>query len=109
MSDPGHHNRKRSAWHYVPPLPINASPYFSWPPDPKKILRWFCGGWLPLSERMIILLFAIAASVFLQPSIAPDSAPTPAVWLTIYLRNLALMCAVAGGLHWYFYMASQAG
>ena len=99
----------REPWHYRPPLPLRTSPYFGWPPRPGAMLAWFVRGWLPLSERLIILVLAILSWAFLHPALercrefAPD-------WIAqIYLRNLALMCLVAGGLHLYFYVWRRQG
>ena len=94
----------RSRWHYIPPLPLKTSPYFRWPPDVPAIARWIVRGWFPISERLIILLFAVLCAAFLVADME-RYAEFEASWIAqIYLRNLLLMCLVAGGLHWYFYM-----
>lgn len=101
--------RERKVWHYTSSLPIEVSPYFRWPPNPVAILKWIWKGWFPLSERLVILLIAIASWAFLHPPLercrefAPD-------WIAlIYVRNLALMVLVAGGLHLYFYIIRRQG
>lgn len=100
---------RKAAWHYTPPLPLATSPYFRWPPDPAAIAGWIVRRWLPLSERLIILLLALLSWALFHPALercrefAPD-------WIAlIYLRNLALMLLVAGGLHLYFYVWRRQG
>lgn len=102
-------NRTKSAWHYVPPLPIKVSPCFHWPLDFRQIASWVLGGWFPISERLLILVFALLASAFFQPSITQADAISLSAIAIIYLRNLVLMTLVAGGLHWYFYIKRLQG
>jgi hypothetical protein len=45
---------KKKQWNYHPELPIGVSPLFSRPFNPKAVFKWFVGGWLPLSEILII-------------------------------------------------------
>lgn len=101
--------KSKSRWHYTPSLPVNVSPYFQWPPKLQQIGHWIFGGWFPVSERLIILLLAIISSAFFQPS--PEAAGNFSIgWLlTIFVRNFVLMSVVAGGLHWYFYIARKQG
>ena len=93
----------------MPPLPLKTSPCFTWPLNMRAVARWMISSWFPMSERLIILLLAIvSASLFSSDTeshaqLAPD-------WIgQIYLRNLFLMCLVAGGLHWYFYCGRKQG
>ena len=101
--------KPKAAWHYVPSLPLQTAPYFRWPPDPVACAKWILRGWFPLSERLIILLLSILSWAYFAPALercrefAPD-------WIAqIYLRNLALMFLVAGGLHPYFYVWRRQG
>ncbi len=108
MNQPVKSGRSNKTWHYKPALPITVSPYFQWPFRLKPVLRWIAGGWLPVSERLIILLLAVV-SVQLAPSLE-QAASFKAGWIAeIYLRNLVLMCLVAGGLHFYFYIWCRQG
>ena len=99
----------RTVWNFTPELPVNSSPYFQWPINPTKILKWILHGWFPLSERLFILLLAIAVSVFFQPSLVLAEDLSLSWVLKLYVRNIVLMCVVAGGLHWYFYIARKQG
>lgn len=101
--------KSKSPWHYTPDLPVSVSPYFQWPPSLRRIVGWMIGGWFPVSERLIILLLAIVASLYFQPAL-DTTRELSAGWIAeIFLRNLVLMTLVAGGLHWYFYMARKQG
>jgi len=102
-------DRVRNPWHYQPPLPIAVSPYFSWPPNVPAILKWMVGGWFPLSERLIILMLALMSSIFFHPAIERCREISPDWVAQIYVRNFALMCFVAGGLHLYFYVWRRQG
>jgi len=99
----------RSPWHYTPSLPVSVSPYFQTPLNFRKISQWAMGGWLPLTERSIILLLAIICSVFFSPTAATTQEFSIAWVASLYLRNFCLMTLVAGGLHWYFYIACKQG
>jgi len=102
-------SRGKKPWNYTPSLPIKPSPYFSWPLDFPAIARWMVGGWFPLSERLIILVLAIASAMFFHPAIE-QTAQLSIGWIAqIYLRNLILMSIVAGGLHLYFYVWRKQG
>jgi len=101
--------KTKSAWNYTPALPITTSPYFKIPTKPKQIGRWIISGWFPISERIIILLFAIIASVFFQPAVEESQALAIGWIAEVFLRNFSLMILVAGGLHWYFYIARKQG
>jgi lathosterol oxidase len=101
--------KARTTWQYTPHLPVAVSPYFSWPPNVTSIVKWMLSGWFPLSERLIILVLALISSVAFQPMIAETDTFSLGWVLTLFLRNLFLMCLVAGGLHWYFYIARKQG
>lgn len=76
-------------------------------PDVRAMLRWMVRGWFPVSERLIILLLAILVSFLFQPSLSETSSLSAGWLVELFLRKLLLMCLVAGGLHWYFYMARK--
>ena len=90
-------------WHYRPPVPIKVSPFFSWPPNPVRMLRWVADRWFSIAENTILVVLAYVTWRWFQPT--PEEAMTLAPgWIAqIYVRNLVLLVAVAGGLHLYFY------
>ncbi len=96
-------------WSYVPPLPLRSSPVFRWPPNLLAMAKWLLRGWFPLSERLIILALSILSWHFFHPTLAQSQVFAIDWIVQIYLRNLALMILVAGGLHCYFYIWRMQG
>ena len=96
-------------WNYHPDLPLANSSIFQWPPSPGFLGRWFLRNWLMLSERVLMVLLAVACWLWLYPSL--ETAQTPGFgWIAqVWLVNMGLMAASAGGLHWYFYMRGGQG
>ena len=92
-----------SEWNYTPALPLADPSIFKWPPDPRFLVRWLGRNWLTLSERMMMVIVAVALWFFAYPSL--EAAQTFAFgWIAqAWAINMALMSVVAGGLHWYFY------
>jgi len=90
-------------WHYRPPVPIQTSPVFAWPPQPRQWLRWIADRWFAIGENLILVGLATLTWVFLQPS--QEITKTFAVgWIAwMFARNFVLIFIVAGGLHWYFH------
>ena len=99
----------KGIWHYTPPLPLGASPYFHWPLDLVAIAKWIYNAWLPLSERLIILVIAFVTWLYLYPDLEQTQTLSVGWIAQIYFRNLALMILVAGGLHLYFYIWRRQG
>ena len=100
---------QKKQWNYIPELPIQVSPLFSGPFRPKAIIKWFVGGWFPISENLIILMLSIISWFFFSPALARCQV-FQFDWIAqIFVRNLALMFLVAGGLHLYFYVYRKQG
>jgi sterol desaturase/sphingolipid hydroxylase (fatty acid hydroxylase superfamily) len=96
-------------WNYHPDLPMADPSIFRWPPDPGFLLYWLGRNWLTLSERMMMVLLAIALWAVAYPSL--ESARQFAFgWIfQTWAVNMVLMFVIAGGLHWYFYMRRGQG
>ena len=96
-------------WHWHPDLPIPNSPVFDWPPKPMAAFKWLASYWLAISMIVIEVATACLAWYVLQP--APELTRTFAFdWIALmYLRNLALIVFVAGGLHLYLYTFRRQG
>ncbi|MEM6824148.1 MAG: sterol desaturase family protein [Pseudomonadota bacterium] len=93
----------------MPSVPLQTSPLFSWPIKPRAVLRWFFNAWFLISERLIIVLIAFVSLAWFQPPLE-ETKSLEIGWIAdMYLRNLALMTAVAGGLHLYFYTFTKQG
>lgn len=106
------HNPKENMtpeWNYHPALPLKNPSLFQWPLSLTGLATWFVRNWLTLSERVIMLIAAIALWAFCYPSL--ENTKTIAVgWvLQIYLINMVLMVLVAGSLHWFFYTRRAQG
>ena len=76
------------------------APLWAWPPRPLEVLKWIFGnpGYL-WPWTVLYCLLAIATWVYTQPELS-RMAEFRLDWIAqIYLRNLALLVLVAGGLH----------
>ena len=96
-------------WNHVPDVPIAVSPFFSWPPDPGRMLTWVATRWLALAENLLVLGLALITWTFFSPSLETAATLAPGWIAAIWLRNMALMVLVAGGLHWFFYIRKSQG
>ena len=106
MSDPDPMSRE---WNYHPDLPLADGSVFRWPPSPAFLARWFMKNWLMLSERVMMVLLAVICWWLFYPSLA-DAQTIAFGWIAqVWLVNMGLMIASAGGLHWYFYMRRGQG
>lgn len=90
-------------WNYTPDVPITVSPLFQWPIRPLAVLRWIRDSWFLISEKLIIVGIAFATLIWTQPSLEVTRNLEPGWIAGIWLRNIILMTAVAGGLHIWFY------
>jgi hypothetical protein len=100
---------QRKQWNYIPELPIQVSPLFSGRLRPKAIIKWFVGGWFPISENLVILMLSIISWFFFHPGLVRCQV-FQFDWIAqIFIKNLALMFLVAGGLHLYFYVYRKQG
>ncbi len=61
-------------WHYRPPVPIEVSPFFSWPPDPARMVRWVADRWFSIAENTILVVLAYVTWRWFQPD--PEQAKT---------------------------------
>ena len=99
----------RQEWNHTPPLPIAVSPLWQWPPRPLAVLKWYADAWFFLTINMGILALALGSYLWLSPSLL-QAADLQLWWVTmIWLRNLVLTLAVAGGLHLWFHVWRKQG
>ncbi|MGB0798231.1 MAG: sterol desaturase family protein [Planktomarina sp.] len=101
--------KKSRDWNYHPDLPLADSSIFSWPPSPRFIAHWFAKNWLTLSERVMMVILAVALFYTVYPSI--ETAKTWAFgWVfQTWFINMVMQLCVAGGLHYFFYMKKGQG
>ncbi len=91
-------------WNYKPSVPLAVSPLFQWPAGLLSGGQWLLRSWLPVSEKLLIALIAIVSWTYFQPPL--ESAQNLELeWIALmWIRNIALMVFVAGGLHLYLYI-----
>ncbi len=96
-------------WHHRPPVPIQVSPFFSWPADPVRMLRWIADRWFGVAENSILVIIAYVSWRWFQPSLEEARALAVGWIAEIYIRNVVLLLAIAGGLHLYFHAWKEQG
>ena len=109
MSDAPKPNTFSRQWQHRPEVPIQVSPFFSWPPDPVRMVRWVAARWFGIAENVIVLAIAVACWAWFQPPLAEAKTLAPGWIAQIWVRNLVLMVLVAGGLHLWFYRWRRQG
>lgn len=94
---------KSREWNYHPDLPLANPSIFRWPPDPGFLARWVLRNWLTLSERVLMVGLAVLCWWAFYPALEASRSFAVGWVLQVWVVNLVLVIAVAGGLHWYFY------
>ncbi len=90
-------------WNYHPDLTDQIAPYFQWPPDIGKSLRYMASAWGLLGARIYVLGISLISWFYFAPALDRCQA-FAADWMAqIWLRNLLTMLVVAGSLHLYLY------
>ncbi|NKB50642.1 MAG: sterol desaturase family protein [Rhizobiaceae bacterium] len=90
-------------WNYMPDVPIQASPFFTWPLEPMRMLRWVVDRWFAVAENSILVAVACISWFWFQPSLEV-TATLSLDWIALlYVRNFVLLLVAAGGLHLYFH------
>lgn len=99
---------KRGNW--APTRPISYGPFFSWPPRPAALFRWFFGFpgyFLPWN-----VLYALAATLiwaYLTPGLDRFEAFSIYWTCVVLVRNLALAVFVFGAWHLWLYVWRRQG
>ena len=100
---------KNSEWNHAPDLPISVSPILSWPPRPLGWVKWISSYWLAISSVTVELALAYAVYTWFQPSWEAMQSLSPGWIAHIWLRNVILICLIAGGLHLWFITFTRQG
>ena len=99
---------RNAAGEWRPEQPIALAPINDWPPAPARVAKWAFGfpGYL-WPYNALWLGVAVVTWLFLTPAL--DQMQTIEAWWVglIFARNIALLLAVFGGLHLYFYIARR--
>ena len=100
---------KIKGWNHIPNVPIKVSPLFNWPLKPLEVLKWIWKSWFIITENLILIVVACISFFWFRPPL--EQAQTFSIeWVAkLYIRNILLLSAVAGGLHLYFYTFTQQG
>ena len=96
-------------WNFHPSLPIELSPIFAWPPKPLAWLNWISTYWLALSSVTLEVALAVVVYRSFQPDWVTMETLAPGWLFQIWVRNVILICLIAGGLHLWFYGFSAQG
>ncbi len=92
---------QRRTWNHMTPVLLPA--LFEWPPRPVAALDSLIRRWVSISRSLLFLILALIAYNYFLPDVTTLTRLSPEWILPIWLRNLALMGVVAGGLHVYLY------
>jgi len=93
--------QQKQTWNHT--TPVVYSRLFDWPSSPGAIAGALGKRWVTLGVSLLSLSLAIVVYRFLVPDLdSMRSLASPWV-LGVFLRNLLIMTAVAGSLHWYLY------
>jgi sterol desaturase/sphingolipid hydroxylase (fatty acid hydroxylase superfamily) len=101
--------QRRSAWNHTPQLPLKIAPFYHWPMRPLAIAYHLLQAWNPLAVRVSMLLIAIGVWTWATPSMDRMQVIGLDWVFEIWLRNLLLILAVAGGLHLYLFTFNKQG
>jgi len=96
-------------WNFHPPLPLEPSPVFVWPPRPLGALKYLIS--VPFLGSVVLPFGAVATLTwtYLQPALE-RCVNLEAGWIAqLLIRNFLLMLVVAGSLHLYFYVFKLQG
>lgn len=99
MTDDTEPRPPRRTLHYTPALPIQVAPYWDWPLRPLASLADLLRSRNPVGLRCLFLIGVIITWTFFTPALS--RAETLSLdWIAdVWLRNFAILVAVAGGLH----------
>lgn len=107
MSDQEHQNdhpEQLREWNFHPKLPITMSPVFDIPPKPRAAIAWLLGTWTKLTPPVSHIAFAVAAYLFLWPSMDMVRQGSSKWALDILAINFGSVILLAGALHSYLYI-----
>ena len=54
-------------WNHTPNVPLQVSPFFSWPPRPVEMVKWVFNSWFFVTEKLILVGIAFISFYWFQP------------------------------------------
>ena len=100
---------QRPEWNHVPEAPIVTSPLWQWPPRLLAALKWYADGWFWITINGVIVALSMICYFWFSPRLE-DTGTVAVGWMAqIWLRNLVLVCLVAGPLHLWFHKYAAQG
>ena len=96
-------------WNHTPNVPLQVSPFFSWPPRPVEMVKWVFNSWFFVTEKLILVGIAFISFYWFQPPLEVTRTLAFGWVAEMFIRNVILMTLVAGGLHLYFYTFTKQG
>ncbi len=109
VKQPDRDSRFARQWNYRGAVPIQTSPVFQWPPNPRNVIRWFAARWFVFGENLILVALASLTWFYLQPSLEQTTTLQFGWIAKMFLRNFILIALVAGGLHVFFHARKKQG
>ncbi|WP_192258157.1 sterol desaturase family protein [Mesorhizobium caraganae] len=99
----------KATWNYRPNLPLEDKSIFNLRRGPLEGLKLIWNSWLPISDRLIVVGVSFLTWYYLSPTL--ETARTFSLdWVAaVYLRNLAMIVILAGGMHLYLYTFKMQG
>ena len=109
MSHVSRDGNEKLPWSWHPPLPIENSPLFTWPPRPLKAANYVLGNGFLWSPQMLYVLLAILTWLYFGPALE-RCVQFQVGWIAqLYIINLVSVIVIAGGLQLYFYTFKRQG
>lgn len=101
--------KNRRKWIYRPNIDEQMAPFYHWPPRIGPSLRYILNSWGPFGVRIYVLALSVFTWFYFAPALE-RCREFGIDWIAqIWVRNLALMLIVAGGLHLYLYTFRRQG
>ena len=108
MAQANPENSKRK-WIYQPDIDQQMAPFYDWPPKVGASIKYILQSWSPFSIRIYVVALAVITWIYFSPDLE-RAREFSFDWIAqIWIRNLIIMLAVAGGLHLYLYYFRKQG
>lgn len=108
--DDSNFGKKGSKGHWEPDAPVSYGPFFSWPPKPLVLFKWFFGfpGYF-LPWNLLYAVAAVLVWMYLTPPLETLKTLSGSWIGLILLRNIVLAVLVYGAWHMWLYVWRKQG